>query len=124
MVPERKQADVLSTVVQLLQEANQRNHQLEKEHDRWVKRYHDLYQDYIALEFSDLCQHCQTTSKENTTEELLLCDTCKQNKDTVASLRQELFSIEKEARYWEECYDTLLEDFYNERSYDGTNGRL
>ena len=42
MVPERK----LSTFVQLLQEANQRNDRLQNERDDWGRLYHDLYQEY------------------------------------------------------------------------------
>ena len=66
------------------------------------------------MKFSDLCQHCQSTSNRE------LCKQCQQGRET-ESLRRELIKKDNEIRYWQECYDTLLQ---NERSYDGANGGL
>ena len=119
MVPEHKQKDVLLTVVQLLQEVNQQNERLLDERDYWGRCYHDLCQDYLALKFSDLCQHCQTTSKENTTEEQILCKQCQLGHETTESLRRELIKKEEQIRYRQDCYKTLLQDFYDEQSSHG-----
>ena len=47
VVPERNS---LSTVVQLLKEQSERP---QDKRDSLTKRYHDLYQDYIVLKYSD-----------------------------------------------------------------------
>ena len=70
-----------------------RNEGLREQRDSLAKRYHELYQDYIVLKFSDVCQQCQSTSKEN----------------TLANLRQELIKKDQEIRYWQNCCETLLQ---------------
>ena len=112
MVPERKKdVDVLSVVVKLLKDANERADRLQDEKDHWYKRYQDLYQDYIALKFSNLFDNCQTRAKENTTssDEVILCEDCKEGKPTIQSLKQDLQKQEGLVRYWLECYETSLQ---------------
>lgn len=111
VVPERKKdADVLSVVVKLLKDANERVNRLQDEKDHWYKRYQDLYQDYIVLKFSDICHNCQTRAKENTasSDEVFLCKDCKEGKQTIQSLKQDL-QKQGLVRYWQECYETFLQ---------------
>ena len=105
VVPERKQ-DVLPTVVQLLKEANQRSERLQDEKDYWYRRHQDLYKDYIALKYNEAYQHCLTPSKQNTSVELALCEECK---STISELRKEIQRQEGVIRYWQECYETALQ---------------
>ena len=83
MVPERK-----STFVQLLKEQNDK---LQEQCDCWAKRCDELYQDYIAFQYSEECQQCKELSKENT-------------------LRRELIHKNKEIRYWQEAYKRLSQN--------------
>ena len=52
MVPERKKPDALSNFVQLLKDQNIR---LQEERETWINRYHELYVDYIALQYGNQC---------------------------------------------------------------------
>ena len=74
VVPERPK---LSTLMTLLLEANRRE---EKERERanyWHRAYHRLNQDYIALQFKDLCSDCKQVKKETDPgETYTLCDHC------------------------------------------------
>ena len=106
VVPERKTNDVLSTVVELLKESNQRSSRLQDEKDYWYHRYQDLNKDYIALKYDDSCQQCLTPSKQGTSGELSLCEECK---STIRELKKELERQEKVIRYWQECYETTLQ---------------
>ena len=110
VVPERKKEDVLATVVRLLKDANERLDRLLDEKERWQNRHQNLYQDYIALKFSDTCEHCKTVVEQNTAEtvEVVLCERCKEDKQTIQGLKQEVERQEKLVRYWQECYETLL----------------
>ena len=112
VVPERKKdTDVLSVVVKLLKDANERADRLQDEKHYWYRRHQDLYQDYIALKFSDICDNCQTRAKENTASsgEVFLCKDCKEGKQTIQRLKQELQKQEGLVRYWQECYETSLQ---------------
>ena len=92
VVPERQREDVLSTVVKLLKQANERTDRLRDEKEYWQNRHNNLYQDYIALKFSDNCEHCKTKANQNTAEtvELVLCEKCKEDKQTIQGLRREV----------------------------------
>ena len=57
-IPERAKPtpkDTLSELVNLLQQANQREEKLKESLDFLNRKYHSLYQEHLAYKLSDLC---------------------------------------------------------------------
>ena len=111
----------LSRLVELLQQANERVEQLKDNVQYWSRKYHSLYQEHLALKHGDLCEMCQTI--RDTTppgDTLTVCTNCSRNK---ASLRFKLEKKETELRYWQDCYELLLQQHFEDdrRGYDGTH---
>ena len=69
VVPERTKA---TAIVKLLKEANERADKMQDEKDYWYRCHHDLYQDYIALKFSDICDECKVKEESIKSGELIL----------------------------------------------------
>ena len=117
----------LSRLVELLKQANERVEQLKDSVQYWSRKYHSLYQEHMALKYGDLCERCQTI-KDTTSpgDTLAVCTNCSRNKDTTASLRLELEKKESELRYWQACYETLLQQQFEDdrRGYDGSHERV
>ena len=117
----------LSRLVELLQQANERAEQLKDSVQYWSRKYHSLYQEHMALKYGDLCERCQTI-KDTTPpgDTLTVCTNCSQNKDTTASLRLKLEKKETELCYWQDCYETLLHQHFEDdrRGYDGAHERV
>ena len=67
----------------------------------------------MAIKYGDLCEGCQTI--RDTTppgDPITACTNCSRNKDTTASLRLKLEKKESELFYWQDCYETLLQQHY------------
>ena len=114
----------LSRLVELLQQANERVEQLKDSVQYWSRKYHSLYQEHMALKYGDLCERCQTI--RDTTppgDTLTLCTNCSRDKDITASLRLKLEKKESELCYWQDCYETQLQQHFEDdrRGYDGTH---
>ena len=95
--------------MQLLQDANRREARWKDSYDYLNKRYHDLYQEYMALKFGDFCQTCQT--KQDTTPPagcIELCRECSKGKQTVQSSTR--VGKDESIRYWQDCYETALRE--------------
>ena len=93
--------DTVSNLVQLLQASNAREDRLKETVAQWNRKYHDLYQEHIALKFSDFCETCQT--KQDTTEPggcVALCAKCSEGKITIQGLQLRLEKKQEEVRYW------------------------
>ena len=122
-----KPKDTLSELVKLLQQANERVEQLKDTMQYWKRKYENLNQEYLAFTFEDLCERCHTI--RDTTppgDTITLCTNCSRDKDTTASLTLKLEKKETELRYWQDCYETLLQQHFEDdrRSYDGTHERV
>ena len=101
--------DTVSNLVQLLQAANAREDRLKETVVQWNRKYHDLYQEHIALKFGDICKTCQM--KQDTTEPggcVTLCAKCSEGKKTIQGLQLRLEKKQEEVRYWQDCYKTAL----------------
>ena len=115
----------MAQVMKLLQQANRREEQANKRAEYWHRAYQRLNQDYIALQFEDLCSECkQVKDGTDPGETYTLCTTCSRERDTVKTLTRKLEQKEKEKRYWQECYETLLSKHYDGRSDDGPYRRV
>ena len=109
--PREDESNTIPKLVQLLQDANRREARWKDSYEYLNKRYHDLYQEYMALKFSDFCQTCQT--KRDTTPPggcIELCRECGKGKRTVQSLELELEKKDESIRYWQDCYETALRE--------------
>ena len=110
VVPVRTKRSQLSQVMKLLQEANIRE---EKERDRadyWKRAYHRLNQDYIALQLKDLCSDCQKEFDETENGGTIeTCRECSHKHETVRTLKRRLEEQVKEKNYWQDCYETALQ---------------
>ena len=117
----------LSRLVELLQQANERVEKLKDSVQYWSRKYHSLYQEHMALKYGDQCERCQTI-KDTTPpgDTLTVCTNCSQNKDTTANLRLKLEKKETELCYWQDCYETLLHQHFEDdrRGYDGAHERV
>ena len=117
----------LSRLVELLQQANERVEELKDNVQYWSHKYHSLYQEHMALKYGDLCERCQiikdTTPPGDT---ITACTNCSRDKDTAASLRLKLKKKESELCYWQDCYETLLQQHFEDdkRGYDGAHKRV
>ena len=54
---------------------------------------------------------------------ITVCTNCSGDKDTTASLTLKLEKKEIELRYWQDCYETLLQQHFEDdrRGYDGAH---
>ena len=128
VVPERpkvNKVNKMAELMKLLQEANRREEQANERAGYWHRAYQRLNQDYIALQFDDLCSECkQVKDGTDPGETSTLCAPCSLERDTAKTLTWKLGQKEKEKRYWQECYETLLSKHYDGRSDDGPYQRV
>ena len=116
---EEKGDKTIPSLVQLLQDANKRETQLKDSVDYWNRKYHDLYQDYMALKYGNLCQTCQTTQALTPPgKTITLCRECGEGKKTIQSLKNDLKKKDDEISYWQDCYETALKQITDDH-YDG-----
>ena len=122
-----KPNNTLSELLKLLQQANERVEQLKDTMQCWKRKYKNLNQEYLAFKLEDLCERCQTI--RDTTppgDTITLCSNCSRDKDTAASLTLKLKKKETELQYWQDCYETLLQQHFEDdrRSHDGAHERV
>ena len=101
----------IAELTSLLREANRREEALKDSVEYWRKKYKTFYQEHVALKFGDLCYKCQTL--RDTTppgDTITICPDCSEGKVTLQSLRLELEKKEEEVRYWQDCFETALEN--------------
>jgi len=122
-----KPKDTLSELVNLLQQANERVEQLKDNVQYWKKKYENLNQEYLAFKFEDLCERCHTIRDTTAPgDTITLCTNCSRDKDTTARLTLKLEKKKTELRYWQDSYETLLQQHFenDRRSHDGTHERV
>lgn len=99
----------LSRLIGLLQEANKRADNWKDMTDTLQRKYNALYQDYMALKYSDLCVLCQKELDSTPAgETITLFRCCSEGKKSLKSLKLELEKVREETRYWQDCYETAL----------------
>ena len=103
MVPERppRQDETIPCLVKLLQDANRREEEVKRNADALHRKYHNLYQECLALKHNDYCEACQLkkdTAPEGAT--FTLCGKCGKGRQTVASLKLELAKKDEQIRFW------------------------
>ena len=104
-----KKPSKIAELMKLLQEANRREEKEREDADYWRRAHHRLNQDYIALQFEDLCSECKRVKAcTDPGETYTLCETCHRGRETVRTLTRKLEEKEKEKRYWQDCYETAL----------------
>ena len=120
-----KKLNKIAELVKLLQEANRENA------DYWRRAYFRVNQDYIALQFEDLCSECkQVKTGTDPGETYILCEACHRGRKTVRTLTQKLEEKGKEKAYWQDCYETALRHFpdgsfgHDQRSDDDPHPRV
>ena len=122
--PPTRSAQLTSQLTSLLLEANRREADLRDSVEYWRKKYKTLYQEHAALKFGDLCYKCQTL--RDTTppgDTITICRDCSEGKVTLQSLRLELEKKDEEIRYWQDCFETALEN-HDGRGDDGPHPRV
>ena len=110
VVPIRpKKPNKMTELMKLLQEANRREEKERENADYWRRAYHRVNQDYIVLQFDDLCSECQQVKAgTDTGVTYTLCEPCHRGRKTVRTLTRKLEEKEKEKAYWQDCYETAL----------------
>ena len=117
-VPDRRHTH-LATVTMLLQEANMKNDALVAQIERQRKEYAVLRDEVTALKYRRWCSQCQLRRLSD--GEVPSCPTCSKKEKTLQTLLEE---SENKVRYWQRCYETLLEVHYGGGNDDGTHGGL
>ena len=106
--PARTRIGELTT---LLLEANRREEVLKESVEYWRKKYKTLYQEHVALKYGDTCRECQTL--RDTTppgDTITSCPDCNGGKVTLQSLQLQLAKKEEEIQYWQDCFETALNE--------------
>ena len=119
-LPMREQ---LTQVMALLQDANERNNQLLDTVSKWKKDYALVRDELLALKYRRLCTACQLQRLSLRDGQCLevTCTTCDTDRTNLLQARNE---ADDKARYWQRCYESLLEVHYGQRDDDGADGRL
>ena len=117
-------------LMKLLQEANKRNNDLLErledvfnDRDRWEKSYRELYKENCRLETQLLCESCKEDKQQTPDgKTFVLCDDCN---DKIADWKKRVRTLEERVKYWEQCYESLLEEHFKDdrRDYDGSQPR-
>jgi len=86
-----------------------------------------LHQEYSAFKSMDLCDRCQTirdTALPGDT--ITLCTDCVRDKNTTISLTLKLEKRETELSYWQDCYETLRRQYFenDRRGNAGAHERI
>ena len=104
----------LASVMQLLQDANERCHTLLTTVSRLRKDNEMIRSDLVAIKYANLCATCQMqrlSARDGEGHEV----TCSQKL---------LEEADDKARYWQRCYESLLAVHYGEGNDDGTRDGL
>ena len=112
IVSERpKPKNAISELIALFQQANEREEELNDKVDYWHRKYNQLYADYIALKYDDLCLTCQKVQDSTPSgKTYTLCESCAAGRQTIESLQRELKKERQDSIYWQECYETALKE--------------
>ena len=99
----------MAELMKLLQKANRCEEKERENIDHWPRAYHRLNQDYIVLQFEDLCSECKRVKAgTDPGETYTLCESCHRGRETVRTLTRKLEEKEKEKNYWQDSYETAL----------------
>ena len=80
------------------------------------KDYDLLRDELMALKYRQWCASCQLRRLSD--GEVPSCPSCRSKEKSLKALLEE---AENEARYWQRCYETLLEVHYGQGNDDGTH---
>ena len=117
----------MSELVRLVQQANEREDALKRDVEHWHRAYNALLQEHTAFKYEDLCSACKLNRDETEAgETILLCKECSTVEETKRSLELKLEKVHQEVRYWQDCYETLLQQHFKDdrRGHDGTHKRV
>ena len=90
----------------LFLEGNRREEVLKESVEYWPKKYKTLYQEHMALKYSDACHECQTLRDTTPpSDTITLCPDCSRGKVTLQSLQLQLAKKEEEIQYWQDCFE-------------------
>ena len=104
----------LSALTRLLQQANQKNDDLERQVDRWHKAYNRVNTMYLRLRYGRVCPTCHDVVEEAIDQHysrFSLCDECT---DKERDWKEEVKALKKQVEYWQECYDTLSAQYFKQ----------
>ena len=121
-----QKARIAENLMRLLQESNareeklkEREKELKQQVEHWHKGYDRINQEYLALKYDSICYDCIQSKRERgegKTREI--CSQCNEKCQTKYDLQRRVKKLGEEVRYWQECYETLLE--HDRRSTDGS----
>ena len=63
-------------LIKFLQQANEREEELQLSANHWHKDYDQVYQDYLALNFDDVCQSCREQRTSSSDGKTYACHVC------------------------------------------------
>ena len=114
-------------LVKLLQQANEREKALKRKVEHLHRAYNAFLQEHMAFKYEDLCSVCKRPRDETKAGDIiLLCEECSTVKETKRSIELKLEKAHQEVRYWQDCYETLLQHYFEDdrRGHHGTQKRF
>ena len=111
LLPERPKPTPKDTLSEL-QEANKREDVLKLEVEHWHQAYLSLHQEYSAFKSVNLCDRCQTVRDTKPPGDTIT-GYVQIVVETTASFTLKLEKRETELSYWQDCYETLRHQYFD-----------
>ena len=111
--------ETLRQLTRLLQAANKKVSDLEGQVTHWHKAYNRVNTMYLRLRYGSVCPTCHEVVEEAIDQRysrFQLCDDCFEKE---RDWKEEVKALKKQVAYWQECYDSLLtQHFEDDRRND------
>lgn len=102
-------------MMKMLRESADREAEWEKRADHWHKAYARVNHDYLALKYDAECEDCIRERQETPEgKTLVLCQECSDKCTSRSDLKRRIDKLEEEVRYWQGCYESLLEEYFKD----------
>lgn len=113
--------DTNARLVTMIGEMNTKQTDLERRVEYWRKAYDKTNQEFLALKHDSKCSSCISTLSElEDGKTFVPCEECIDKSTTRLDLQRRVEALSRQVDYWQECYETLLQEFYkNDRGDNG-----
>ena len=113
----------ISYLTKELQKSNHTIAELNRLCDHWHKRYNQLNDDNLRLQYEQVCVECKDVLKEalaKSYKSFTLCDICAPR---VRDSPREIRSLKNQIAFWKHCYEALESDKDDTRNGHGSQRR-
>ena len=105
----------------MIGEMNTKQTDLEGNVEYWRKAYDRTNKVFLALKHDSKCSSCISWLSElEDGKTFVPCIECIDKSTTRLDLQRRVEELSRQVNYWQECYETLLQEFYkNDRGDNG-----